>query len=97
MENEAFALSEQILHFPPLQKQDNTLTFSDFEKAEELNSYFASISTIDDANIDLPNFGKRCNVDFTECEVVDILKILKPNKATGPDGISNRMPKFTYR
>ena len=34
----------------PLHKQDNTLAFSDFEKAQELNSYFASISTIDDTS-----------------------------------------------
>ena len=78
---------------------DNTLAFSDFEKAQELNSYFASISTINDANIDLPYIEKCCNVDFTqiritESEVVDILKILKLNKATGPDGISNRMLKL---
>ena len=41
---------------------------------------------------------KRCNVDFTqiritESEVVDVLKLLKLNEATGPDGISNRMLK----
>ena len=44
---------------------------------------------------------KSCNVDFTqirftESEVVDVLKILKLNKATGPDGISNRMLKLTH-
>ena len=88
-------------NIPPLHKQDNTLAFSDFEKTKELNSYFASISTIDDTNIDLPYFEKRCNVDFTqiritESKVVDILKILKLNKATGPDGISNRMLKLTH-
>ena len=80
------------IYIPPLHKQDNTLAFSDFEKAQELNSYFALISTIDDTTTDLPYFEKRCNVDFTqirinESEVVDVLKILKLNKATGPDGI----------
>ena len=89
------------INIPPLHKQDNTLAFSDFEKAQELNSYFASISTIDDTNTDLPYFEKRCNVDFTqiritESEVVDVLKLLKLNKATGPDGISNRMLKLTH-
>ena len=89
------------INIPPLHKQDNTLAFSDFEKAQDLNSYFASISTIDDTNTDLPYFEKRCNVVFTqmritESEVVDVLKILKLNKATGPDGISNRMLKLTH-
>ena len=89
------------INIPPLHKKDNTLTFSDFEKAQELNSYFASISTIDDTNTDLPYFEKRCNVDFTqiritESEVVDVLKLLKLNKATGPDRISNSMLKLTH-
>ena len=85
---------------PPLQKQDHTFAFTDLEKADELNSYFASISTVDDANIEIPNFNIRTDIDFTniqvrESEVIDILKILKVNKATGPDGISNRMLKST--
>ena len=90
------------INIPPLHKQENTLAFSDFEKrTKELNSYFASISTFDDTNTDLPYFEKRCNVDFTqkritESEVVDVLKILKLNKATGPGGISNRMLKLTH-
>ena len=89
------------INIPTLHKQDNTLAFSDSEKAQELNSCFASISTIDDTNIELPYFEKRCNVDFAqiriaESEVFDVFKILKLNKATGPDGISNRMLKLTH-
>ena len=62
------------INIPPLHKQDKSLAFSDFKKAQELNSYFASISTIDDTNTNLPY---RCNVDFTqigitEFEVVDV-------------------------
>ena len=58
-------------------------------------SYFSSISSIDDVITEIPTFENRCNVDFTqiiitETEVIDILKILKLNKAQGPDGISNR-------
>ena len=90
------------INIPPLHKlhkQDNTLAFSDFEKAQELNSYFAVISTIDDTNTNLPYFEKCCNVNFpqiriTESEVVDVLKILKLNKAT--DEISNIMLKLTH-
>ena len=79
----------------PLQKRNNTFAFTVYKKAEELKSYFASISTIDDVISETPTFKNRCNVDFTqiiitETEVIDILKILKLNKATGPDCISNR-------
>lgn len=34
--------------------------FSDPEKAECLNDYFASISTINDDNTELPNFQAKC-------------------------------------
>ena len=41
---------------PPLQNNDGSYRFTDFEKAEELNSYFASISTINETNFELPPF-----------------------------------------
>ena len=85
---------------PPLRKHDGSNGFTDYEKAEELNSYFTSISTKDDANIELLPSRNRSDVEFTntkvtESEIIDILKILKLNKATGPDGISNRILKST--
>ena len=84
----------------PIQKFDNTFTHTDSEKAAELNSYFATLSTVDDTNNDLPIFRNRSDVEFThnqstETEVTDILKMLKINEATGSDGISNRMLKST--
>ena len=42
----------------PLLKQDNTFERTDFEKAEELNPNFATISTTVDANTNLPNLNK---------------------------------------
>ena len=52
----------------------------------------------------IPNnhiFKKRCNVDFTQIRIteskeVDVLKILKLNKVTGPDGISNKLLILTH-
>lgn len=85
---------------PPLEKQDNTYAFTDEDKANELNDFFSSVSTINDTNIELPYFDKRSRSEITafrinQSEVQDTLKILKINKATGPDGISNRMLKLT--
>ena len=64
------------INIPPLHIQDNTLACSDFEKAQELNSYFASISTIEDTNTDLPYFEKRCNVDFTQIRITVTISTL---------------------
>ena len=41
---------------PPLQNNDGSYRFTDFEKAEELNSYFASISTINETTFSLNIF-----------------------------------------
>ena len=85
---------------PPLQTPNDSYAYTDSEKADLLNNYFCSISTIDDSNINLPDFNKRTessllNVHLDTSEVLDVLKNLKLNKATGPDGISHRMLKHT--
>ena len=58
------------------------------------------MSTIDDANVVLPNFELRTSntlskINILQSEVIDILNVLKVNKAIGPDGISRRMLKYT--
>lgn len=81
-----------------LQNGSSSFCFSDKEKAECLNDYFVSISTINDDNIQLPNFQARCinslsDIICTANEIETLIQILNPNKATGPDSISNRMLK----
>ena len=44
---------------PPLCKTDNTYAFDVNEKATILNEYFCKISTIDDADLELPRFENR--------------------------------------
>ena len=56
---------------PPLQKHDGSYWFTDYEKAEELNSYLTSISTKDDTNIELPPFRNSSDVDFTNIQVTE--------------------------
>ena len=72
--------------------------FLDSEKAEILNKYFVSISTVDDNNTQLPGFEQKCQSLLTdiECspdEIETLIKLLNVNKATGPDIISNKMLK----
>ena len=85
---------------PPLETPNDSYAFTDLEKANLLNDYFCSISTIDDSNINLPEFNIRTeslllNVNTETSEVIDILSNLQLNKAIGPDGISHRMLKHT--
>ena len=71
---------------------------TDQEKADCLNSYFASISTINDSNAVLPHLNIKTHsslsaINVSELEVEDIIRTLVVNKASGPDFISHRMLK----
>ena len=89
-------------NIPPLHTGDNKFAFTNQEKADAMNNYFISVSDIEDANIPLPNFKSRTDfvlsqIRVSESEDKDILNSLKVNKATGPDGISSRMLKYTSK
>ena len=85
---------------PPIMDPDdigqNKFGFLDSEKAEILNKYFVSISTVDDNNTQLPGSEQKCQSLLTdiECspdEIETLIKLLNVNKATGPDIISNKI------
>ena len=76
--------------------------FTNEEKAECLNSYFASISTIDEHAPVLPPMPIKTrntltSISITESEIEDIIFALKVNKASGPDNISHKMLKGVVR
>ena len=87
---------------PPLQvllpNNQNDYCYTDMEKAECLNEYFTSVSSLDDTNCYLPAFELKCqsqllNISCTASEIQSFIEILNPNTACGPDGISNKMLK----
>jgi hypothetical protein len=92
---------------PPLQNSINDKNIDDIacddsDKCELLNKYFSSISKLDEENVTLPQFDSKSNniiheIHITENEIIDVIQILDPNKATGPDKISNKMLKFLLR
>ena len=64
--------------------------------AEELNNFFVLTSTINDTGLEVPAVTQRTTNRLTEVkteeqDIVKILKNLDVNKATGPDGICNRI------
>ena len=89
---------------PPLhmngENDVNSLAYSDTDKIKALNTYFPSMSTIDDTNVTLPNMYSLCNNNLSniiieEQEISDIITILPVIKAIGPDCISHKMLKST--
>ena len=68
------------------------------EKANHFNEFFLSHNNIDTSNASLPkmpenNMEGLSAIDVTENEILDLLKCLDTNKATGPDGISPKLLK----
>ena len=76
----------------------DTLIYDNTEKANILNEFFCSQSTIDDSNNQLPSTQSfpdtiLSNINITEEDIKDAIKCLKIDKASGPDKISPRMIK----
>ena len=74
--------------------------FTDEEKANCLNDFFISISTVNDSDASLPAFTpktneKITNVTITESEIIDTVETLDPNKAVGEDLISHKVLRAT--
>ena len=83
-----------------LKKTDGQYTENDFEKAETLNSFFASVFTREDKT-NVPNMqssersdGKALpDIIITPLAVQNKLKNLNPNKSQGPDRVPARVLK----
>ena len=81
-----------------LKRKDGSVAYSDEDKAEELNSFFASVFTREDsANVPEPETkyhgDKLVTVTVTTEEVLKKLKKLNPSKSPGPDGMHPRVLK----
>ena len=84
---------------PPLQRTDCCWAFSDKEKAEEFADTFAKKAFLPDAVL-----NQYSNIPTAQClqpdffvvrirRVRQVLKALRANSATGPDGLSARILK----
>ena len=80
---------------PLYDTSSDTLLIEEDDKANLLNSYFANQSRIDDSLSFIHDENEEiANNSFDsimQSEVLDVLKTLKRGKASGPDGINNRI------
>ena len=82
------------LQVPPLRNEDQSWATTNEEKAERLRERFfpppAGANLEDIQNAVYPEeFG--CDITVTEEEIQKIIQKFKPDKAPGPDGITNRI------
>ena len=83
---------------PPLESNGHVVT-DEYEKANAFNTFFQNQTILDDSNAILPelpppSYNTQLNrITLTPLEVESILKTLKPGKASGPNGLSNRVLK----
>ena len=82
---------------PPLEF-NNVIYTDECDKANILNSYFQSQTLLNEENAVLPNLpdidrlnSHLDNIVFTKLEVESVLKTLVVGKASGPNGLSNRI------
>ena len=81
---------------PPME-HNNKLYSDEHDKANILNNYFQSQSFLNDKDVHLPAIlptsvtSDLNSIILTTDEVESVLKILPVGKATGPNGLSNRI------
>ena len=84
------------MSIPPILHNDN-LICDDIERANLFNIYFSKPSEIDDSKSNIPNLLHVTNqiseIKLCENEVEDVLKVINPTKASGPDLINPRLLK----
>ena len=76
----------------------NQLHVNDEDKANCLIDYFASISTVNDAETQLHPLTKLTDnslsqINCTELKIENMIEVFNSNKASGDDGISHKMLK----
>ena len=81
---------------PPLQNEDSVIS-DDLDKANILNDFFRAQTLIDETNTVLSQLDPYIvdsniySLHFSPVKIESVLKSLKTGKATGPDGINNRI------
>ncbi|MCG7879453.1 MAG: reverse transcriptase domain-containing protein [Candidatus Thiodiazotropha taylori] len=92
----SFIMPNRKSTLPPIE-HNNKLYTDDHDKANILNDYFQSQSSLNDKDAYLPAIlpspvtTELSTIVLTIAEVESVLKILPVGKATGPNGLSNRI------
>lgn len=91
-------LNSQSSQIPTLIDDTGAVHNTDYEKAQVLNEYFASVFTKEDLSSSPKIPPRRVSsqmtpLKFTEEEVLKVLSNINPNKSPGPDEIH---PKLVY-
>ena len=82
----------------PYLEINDEIAETETEKAEIVNHYSASQSTINDINVplpdrDLPNYPQLNKINISPDDVRDAISLLKPYKAPGPNSVSPKLIK----
>ena len=102
MQFSKYFYTETISPLKTVINEQEKYSFTDQEKSNCLNDYFASVSTVDDSNASLPNLIPKTNnslsyFQITETEIAEMIETLDSNKAVREDLISPRVFKATKR
>ena len=93
-----FKTPNSTLSIPPLEYH-NTIYADETDKANIFNNYFQSQTILDETNAVLPDLmpsvinSELNTIVLTPLEVESVLKTLTVGKASGPNGLNNRILK----
>ena len=92
----SFLNRNESSQYPPMSNDETEIVTNNLDKANLFNQHFLSFSNIDTEGSELPdpiNYtdATKDSIVTNEEEVLSILKSLKTNKASGPDGISPKL------
>ena len=91
--------SDAIPILKTFENGNETFYYADDEKAECLNKYFSSISTVNETNASLPTFNFKTpsrisHIQISSEEIEYFINNLSINEAVGPDLISHKFLKM---
>ena len=81
----------------PRLQNSHSVSHDDLDKANILNDFFRDQTVIDESNAVLPQIDaytinlNMYSLHFSPVQIESVLKSLKTGKATGPDGMNNRI------
>ena len=86
-----FKTKNKSTAIPALSQQDGSITNDPYEKATSFNNFF--LENLPDTKF--LTKARLTSITFTKTDILDILKSLDPNKASGPEYINPEMLKHT--
>ena len=81
----------------PIKDENGELSYEDAEKSQILNNHYSKVFTVENPELPFNPMQVDCQemaeIQFTQSQIIDIIKQLKSSSSPGPDKINQRILK----